>query len=853
MIMQPGDTLPLWDEADAPTVERVDARPSDSGCLECPLHTDTPTGQRCLKPVRLGDGSRKVLVVGSFPTGYESEKGQPFLGEFGRRVRRALAELEDTIVVFDVAVKCPPGQTKIEAGWVDKCRPYFARSTEFYTYDKIVLFGREASIGYLGRYVDTKSSPNAWAWSWLHDAPVYIFPGARACIENPGLNAKVFERLEQVLTEPNPPKPPFDAVMRRVDRSILAEIKEWCPPGAAVGVDFETSGRFYDLDFEIVSAATTDERMKTSWVWFPEDLVAGTFGWKVLKKLMSQRALVAHNRNYELQSIAAWFEIEPSRLGYCTQMKQRLINGNARVALEHVQNEVGMGGSKNEIKPLIAAARAKVRAVAKAVAAATPDPEATLKRDARFKDPDTYSYGLVDPMALAKYNARDTITAMAVHRFQRKTEPTFVTEGWDSYVRDLTNTCTYMERIGLPADRGHARQLQAEFGAAITAFDAQLLTYADINWDSSKQLSETLYGKFNLPVPWKTEKGAPSTDKHALAKLRNEHPVVPLVLDRRRVHTLNKSYAWGIERFIQDDGRVHTSLKPHGTETGRLASSGPNQQNTPRSSDPFGKMVKNIYYAPKGKTFLVFDHGAIEIRMAAGQSQDPAMLGLLKQGVDFHLATAAIIAGIFDVDPATLHKDHWLRDAAKTLYFALLYGKGDATAAEDLDVEVEVAAQVRGAILGANKRLDAWMKETVEQAKKDGGVWVMRPTPTGLVKSRFRPLPEIRSRVNWKRAAENRRAINTSVQGGAAEVNNSGMVACYKWLRDNSIGKYVEMPLAVHDSTVFLADNAAVAEVLYTVPRLMTQFDCGVPLAVDAMQGDRLGNLERVKLDFGGI
>ena len=145
------------------------------------------------------------------------------------------------------------------------------------------------------------------------------------------------------------------------------------------------------------------------------------------------------------------------------------------------------------------------------------------------------------------------------------------------------------------------------------------------------------------------------------------------------------------------------------------------------------------------------------------------------------------------------------------------------------------------------------MDETVATAKVEGGVWVMRPTSNGLVKSRFRPLPEIRSRVNWKSAAEIRRAINTKVQGGGAEVNNAGMVACYKWIRDNRLQAVLQMPLAVHDSLVFLVREDMVADVLYTVPRLMTQFQVGVPLAVDAKMGKRLGEMKRVKLAFGGV
>ena len=852
-MLRPGQKAPLYDEGDAPIVEQTEARARNPDCTGCPLHSGLDLGKRCMKPAIIKKGPETVLIVGSFPTLFEAKKGEPFLGEFGRRVRSTVDMFEAYSAVYDYGVKCPPGRTKVEAKWADACRPYLARTLEFFAYEKVILFGREAALAYLGSYVDTTSAPNAWAWSWAHEAPVYIFPGARECIENPGLATKVFARLEEVLRQSNPARPPFDATMQRVDVGSVKQFLRDNPALAEVGIDYETQGRFYDIDFEIVSAAVTDSKMQNVLTWYRDDLVPQSQLWKLLRLIMRKRSIVAHNRNFELQASAAWLEEPPTNVGFCTQMKHRLINGNARVALAHCQNEVGMGGSKDEIKPHIKAARAIVRQAAKAAAAQTDNPTDTLKRDPAYKDPDTYSYGLVDQDVLCKYNARDTLTTMRVHKFQVRTEPEFVAAGWQEYIADLTETCTYMEKTGLPADRDHARETQKAFSHAIADYDVELKQYGNINWDSGKQLAEFLYGDLKLPVPWLTEKKNPSVDKFALLKLGSEHPVVPLILARRKVVTLDKAFAWGIERFIQDDCRVHSSFKPHGTETARLASSGPNQQNTPSGDDPIAKMIKNIYSAPPGWIFIVFDHGAVEIRMAAGLSQDPVMLHLLAQGVDFHLATAKIISSIFNVDPGTLDRDHWLRGAAKTLYFALLYGKGDNSAAADLDVEVAIAKSVRGAILGANKRLSSWMDETVATAKVEGGVWVMRPTPNGMVKSRFRPLPEIRSRVNWKSAAEIRRAVNTKVQGGGAEVNNAGMIACYKWIRDNRLHPVVQMPLAVHDSLGFLVREDMVADVLYTVPRLMTQFQVGVPLAVDAQMGKRLGDLERVKLAFGGV
>jgi DNA polymerase-1 len=252
-----------------------------------------------------------------------------------------------------------------------------------------------------------------------------------------------------------------------------------------------------------------------------------------------------------------------------------------------------------------------------------------------------------------------------------------------------------------------------------------------------------------------------------------------------------------------------------------------------------------LYLASKGRCLIVFDHSQLEIRVVAGLSQDAEMLRLILSGVDFHLATAKIIASIFGVDPADVNKEHWLRDGAKTLNFALIYGKSDDSAADDLDIETAMAALVRASILGAFGGLSSWIHLMHQKIREDGGIWIYR---SGGVRSRFRPVRSVYSRSRKEFGKALRVAVNTPVQGGGSEVNNAGLIACHRWLTQNPIGRYVSMPLAVHDSIVFDADFAACDEVLDVVPRLMTNFDIGVPLVIDCKKGERLGSCEKVKV-----
>lgn len=858
--IRPGEKVALWGPADAPVIERTESAKIDPNCGRCDLGARFPEGSRCIKPVIRQAEGPALLVIAPPPVLYSHEKNAGFLGPVWRETRSRIEDVWPGTVVFDHALKCAAGDVKPSPAMFAACRPYLARSFEFYDYDRVLLLGRAATMGFLGRSIDVESLDFAFAWSDVIDAPVGIVQSPMEVARNRPMLDALFRRIETFITGARPKRPPIKTARAvRVHAQIVDQLEAWAEGAEELALDIETEGRVYDPDFRILCLSIARESSDLVWLWDAADLRIGGPTAEALTELLTTRRVVAQNITFEVQGLLKSLGIVfPST--FCTLNAFKLHNPGARAGLDTLQELVGAGGAKGEMKAALKPARAEVVAdAAEAIKLGTKEIEgrkAEAKRSHAINAPDAYAYGKVEQRLLLKYNARDTLTTAWVRGWMRdKTEPR-VERLWFDYIEKLQKTCTYMERTGLLCDRPYARKLQGILTdkLASTQIEATEMLRADgfkgtANLESPQQLAEVLYGHYGFEPPWTTDAGAPSTDKFALKKLAGmAHPganFAGLVLSRRRFATLAKTYAWSFDRFVQGDGRIHPVLKPYGTETGRLSGSDPNPQNLPRGDDAEGKMVKNLIIAPKGRLLAVFDHATLEIRVAAALSQDPLMLSLLSSGVDFHLATARIISGIFKVDPDTLTKDHWLRGAAKTLYFALLYGKGDASAAEDLNVAVEIAQGVRNAILGANKGLAAWIAQTEKQAVNDRGVWIRRP---GVEFSRFRPLPWATSSGGGERAKAMRQAVNTKVQGFGADINNSGMIACHEWIQQGTRSRHIAMPLAVHDSLVFEFDAGALDEVLETVPRLMTGFDVGAPLVIDAAVGERFGDVKRVDL-----
>lgn len=357
-----------------------------------------------------------------------------------------------------------------------------------------------------------------------------------------------------------------------------------------------------------------------------------------------------------------------------------------------------------------------------------------------------------------------------------------------------------------------------------------LKDYADINWNSHKQIREVLFEQMGLPVTKRTKTGKPSTAKSVLKKLALNHEIAEHLLEY-------KDYAKQLEfvskwEEIQVNGRLYPSFNLTTTATGRTSSSGPNIQQVPRN-----KSIRSIFTAPTGYTFANIDYSQIELRIGGVIANVPKFIETYKNDGDIHTLTAQKLAGTKNITKED-------RTNAKAVNFGFIYGMMEESFQEyaydtfGLKLTLAEAKLFRAKFFANYPELEHWHKWQVHRFKPFRG-------STNLF-GRFRPLPNLVSRDWFKKSQDERRAINTPVQATASDIVLSGLVDVYN---DLVMGEYRDklfIVATVHDSLMFEIKDEIVDEVLPKIkermekPRLLEYFDVdlkGVPLKVDIELG----------------
>ena len=380
-----------------------------------------------------------------------------------------------------------------------------------------------------------------------------------------------------------------------------------------------------------------------------------------------------------------------------------------------------------------------------------------------------------------------------------------------------------MERAGCRVD---ARALSA-FGEALSARIAQQeqaiyeMAGEEFNINSPKQLGEILFGKLGLPHGKKTKTGW-STNADVLEKLRYEAPIVSAVLEYRQYAKLKSTYADGLLKALDPDGRVRTRFQMTVTATGRLSSTEPNLQNIPTRTD-LGSEIRRMFVPAEGCVLVDADYSQIELRLLAHISGDPAMQAAFTSGQDIHSATAA---QVFHVAPEDV--THEMRRRAKAVNFGIVYGISAFSLSQDIGVSVAEAKAYMDAYFATFPGVRRYMDAVVEQARE-----------TGYVETLFhrrRDLPELSSSNRNLRAFGERVALNMPIQGTAADIMKLAMIAVWKGLRE-TIPK-ARLVLQVHDELIVECPEekaAAVAQLL--TEKMEHVVSLAVPLTADAHWG----------------
>ncbi|WPX07589.1 DNA polymerase I [Anaerocellum danielii] len=381
-----------------------------------------------------------------------------------------------------------------------------------------------------------------------------------------------------------------------------------------------------------------------------------------------------------------------------------------------------------------------------------------------------------------------------------------------------------MEKTGFKVDRDALLQYTKEIESKILKLERQIYQIAGewFNINSPKQLSYILFEKLRLPVIKKTKTGY-STDAEVLEELFDKHEIVPLILDYRMYTKILTTYCQGLLQAINpSSGRVHTTFIQTGTATGRLASSDPNLQNIPVKYDE-GKLIRKVFIPEEGHVLIDADYSQIELRILAHVSEDERLINAFKNNVDIHSQTAA---EVFGVDIANVTPE--MRSQAKAVNFGIVYGISDYGLARDVKISRKEAAEFINKYFERYPKVKEYLDNTVKFARDNGFVLTLF--------NRKRYIKDIKSTSRNLRGYAERIAMNSPIQGSAADIMKLAMIKVYKRLKENNLRS--KIILQVHDELLIEAPYEEKDIVKEIVKREMENaVALKVPLVVEVKEG----------------
>ena len=351
----------------------------------------------------------------------------------------------------------------------------------------------------------------------------------------------------------------------------------------------------------------------------------------------------------------------------------------------------------------------------------------------------------------------------------------------------LARVLASMENAGFMVDRNAIVSYGAELQKGIDELQEKIYEHAgtSFNINSPKQLAVVLFETLGLPAKKKTKSGY-STNAEVLEELRSYHPIIDEILEYRALAKLKSTYCDGLVKVIGADGRIHSSFNQTETRTGRISSTEPNLQNIPVRTER-GRELRRFFVADEGCLLVDADYSQIELRVLAHIANDKNMLEAFRSGQDIHTSTAAKVFGLPESMVTPL-----LRSRAKAVNFGIVYGIGAFSLSKDIGVSVKEADSYIKGYLALYSGIDKYMKDVVENAKRDGYVTTMF--------GRRRYLPELTSSNHNMRSFGERVARNMPIQGTAADIIKIAMIKVYDRLRRENMKS--RLILQVHDELI---------------------------------------------------
>lgn len=874
-------------------VEREVPEPPNPSCKKCArnrggadvvhpcIEPSTNSATLALHPQDAGTHGT-LLVVVEAPTQGDDGAGEVFTqGKLTLAVRTIIETVWPGRVVYTAALRCA-SNAKLHPAHLAACRPYLAHDLLTQAPDRVLCLGSQAFSAVTGRGMPPLDARGAHVF--LEDGtPVYLMIHPGMTTRNRFIRGWYGHDLQDALLGPIPTPPDYTGTALVLESDEDAEQACADLEGSLdrVDVDTETYGCFGDTDFRVLTiAAATDEH---AYVWDEAELgpLATAPSVRRLMRILEdpQHTIGAQNAVYDWNAVHFGLQSDFTGPVECSRQLRKLALPGSPGDLELLQFLVGRGGWKAEGSAAGKQAEAGLQLLAAADPAGhvqqsllpptgperwldQPDLPNALDRIRAGRPAAAYRFAYIDPEVRQRYCAQDTTSAGAcIDAFEKtvRAEPGLKLVH-DEVVSKLHRAVAMMVRNGVLMDRAAVARAQLHMSDIVTDMEDEMQVWGEFSPASTADVARVLFTELGLPCRRRTATGLPGTSAEVLDEclVTNTmaaadprltpgvpHPCASAIKAWRTASSWKTRYADSMSKFIRDDGRLHPTIMMDGTETGRPSCSDPNMFNLPGAKSFEGRLVRDMVVAPPGWVLLEVDQSQVELRKAAELSGDPLMTELFRSGQDFHLATAKLIApylGYSAQQVEALTKDDVLRDQAKTVNFAVLYGTSLAGLAYGLNISKSDAGKIVNAILGQFRKLKLWIDGQLRDARASG--WARtywRGQPGRVRRLELLAEPHAKGHDTHQRAS-----WNTPVQGSAADITNAALGDIQAWLdAEDPTQAYARLVLTVYDSVVLEVRADALDRVTQHVIDICESQPSGdVPLVADAKYGRSWGSMK---------
>jgi len=412
---------------------------------------------------------------------------------------------------------------------------------------------------------------------------------------------------------------------------------------------------------------------------------------------------------------------------------------------------------------------------------------------------------------------------------------------WEKIEKPLVPIITKMEKFGVKIDKKELEKLSKQYHTQLSGLEKKIWELADgeFNINSPKQLGEILFVKMGLKPKnqKKTGAGALSTKESELEKMRDMHPIIPYIFEYREYQKLLSTYIDVIPNLLDSEGRLHAKFLQAGTTTGRLASTDPNLQNIPNSSD-LGRNIRAAFVTDTGSKLLSLDYSQVELRIAAVLSDDSVMIDIFKKGEDIHSVVASHVFGV----PSD-QVDKEMRRRAKVINFGIMYGMGASSLKTNINSTREEAQKYLEGYFNTFSGLANYLQSVKIEAARLGY--------TQTLFGRRRYFEGLRSKLPFIKAMAERMAINAPIQGTEADLVKLAMVKIDEYLTKEKLDQKVRLILNVHDELVYEVEESLVKTVAPKIKEIMETLvplkeTKGVVMKADVSVGDDWKEMEKI-------